>query len=328
MLPSPPSSRSTSQKDYIAALDLGTTTCRLLIAEVTPQGPHVVDSFVRVVRLGEGLATKGYISEAALDRTLTALMICAEKLKSYALVRTRYVATAACRNALNRNEVLQKIKIMTGLDFEVISVAEEARLAIVGCSDLLDSTTNYALGLDIGGGSTEIMWMELSPHKLPHIVECISLPLGVVILGETLHSMPNPRTGLQQIREDVSAAVRAFGEKLDIYTHFNHQDVQLIAASGTLTTLAALHLNLPRYDRHKVNGVYLTSQIIRDTMDKLYQMTREERLFHPCIGPSRADLVLGGVAIFDGVYNVFPVESVRVADRGVREGLLLDLMHQ
>lgn len=315
-------------KEYIAAIDLGTTTCRLLIAEVTPKGPHVVDSFVRVVRLGEGLATKGYISEAALDRTITALVICAEKLKSYPLARTRYVATAACRNALNRNEVLQKIKVITGLELEVISVVEEARLAIVGCSDLLDNSTNYALGLDIGGGSTEIMWMELSTNKLPHIVECISLPLGVVVLGETLHHMPNPRTGLQQIKEDVSTAVRAFAGKLDIYTHFDRKDIQLIAASGTLTTLAALHLDLPRYDRHKVNGVYLSSEVIRNTMDNLYQMTREERLNHPCIGSSRADLVLGGVAVFDGLYTVFPVDSVRVADRGVREGLLLDLMHQ
>lgn len=315
-------------KDYIAALDLGTNTCRLLIAAVTPKGPQVVDSFVRVIRLGDELATKGHISEAATLRALSALATCANKLKSYKIQRLRCVATAACREASNREAFLEIIRSKTGLDLEVISTAEEARLAIIGCADLLDSSTRYAIAFDIGGGSTEVMWMELFPQKPPEIIEWISLPLGVVTLAETLRSTPGSYRPLQKIRKVVAKEIKTFCDKAFIYPHLRQKNIQLIGTSGTLTTLAALHMNLERYDRTRVSGFYLTPEIVNKTISSLYAMTHEERLLHPCIGPMRADLVLGGVAIFEGIYDVFPVNPVRVADRGVREGLLVDLMRQ
>lgn len=317
---------NSQSKEYIAALDLGTTTCRLLIAEVTPQGPHVVDSFVRIIRLGEGLATEGRISQAALSRALAALTVCARKLKGYKIKKIRCVATAACRQAANREEFLETILLKTGLELEVISTKEESRLAIMGCADLLDASTRYAIGFDIGGGSTEVMWMELFPDKLPEIIECVSLPVGVVTLGEALQKLPAPYPFLRKIRKEVANDIKAFSDKSMISPHVRKKNVQLIATSGTLTTLAALHIKLDRYDRKKVNGLLLSSTILRATIANLYGMTRGERLLQPCIGPTRADLVLGGVAIFEGIYDVFPIDPVRVADRGVREGLLRDLL--
>jgi len=311
---------------YIAALDLGTNTCRLLIAIITPDGPKVVDSFVRVIRLGDELATKGHISEEAIRRALTALTICAEKIKSYKITRKRCVATAACREASNREAFLEVIRSRTGLDLEVISTGEEARLAIVGCADLLNLSTRYAIAFDIGGGSTEVMWMELFPHKPPEIIQWTSLPLGVVTVAETLRKEPSSLSFLRKIRKAVATEMKTFCDKAYIYPQLRRKNIQLIGTSGTVTTLAALYMNLERYDRNRVNGLHLTPQIIKQTVSALYTMTPESRLLHPCIGPMRADLVMGGVAIFEGIYDVFPINPVLVADRGVRQGILLDLM--
>jgi len=314
-----------SAREHIVALDLGTTTCRLLIAEITPEGYQVVDSFVRVLRLGDELATKGHISEEAKRRALAALSICAEKINSYKIKHMRFVATAACREASNREEFLKEIRLKTGLEIEVISAAEEARLAIVGCADLLDTSTRYAIAFDIGGGSTEVMWMELFSHKLPQIIQWTSLPLGVITVGETLRHESEPSIFLQKIRNAVALEMKTFCDKAYIHPQLRKKNIQLIGASGTITTLAALYMNLDRYDRMRVSGLQLTSEVVRRTIANLYAMSPEKRLLHPCIGPTRADLVMGGVSIFEGIYDVFPIDPVRVADRGVREGILLDL---
>lgn len=315
-------------QEYLAALDLGTNTCRLLIGKRTPQGVQVVDSFVRVIRLGDELATKGHISKEAIKRAVSALSICAKKIKSYSVARGRYVATATCRMASNREEFLRTILTKAGLDLEVISTAEEARLSIMGCADLMDSSTRYAIAFDIGGGSTEVMWLELFPNKLPEIIEWISLPLGVVTVADRLRQHSSPEECLLNIRKFVAKEVKSFCDKAYIYPQLVKNNIQLIGTRGTVTTLAALHKNLDRYDRLKVNGVLLTPDIIKRTVSNLYGMSVEKRLLHPCIGPLRSELVLGGVAIFEGIYDVFPINPVRVADRGVREGILLDLETQ
>lgn len=314
-------------QDFIAALDLGTNTCRLLIAARTPNGPQIVDSFVRVVRLGDELATKGHISKKALERALSALRICSSRLQEYNLIRKRYVTTAVCREASNRDDFLNLIRIETGLELEVISTAEEARLAIVGCADLLDTSTRYAIAFDIGGGSTEVMWMELFPHKLPEIIHWTSLPLGVVTVAETLKTEASSVAFLKKIRKAVAEEMKVFCDKAFIYPHLRRNNIQLIGTSGTVTTLAALHMNLNRFDRTLVNGFQLTSEMIKRTISSLYAMTPEQKFRHPCIGPMRAGLVMSGVAIFEGIYDVFPINPVRVADKGVREGILFDLMH-
>lgn len=313
-------------KEYIASLDLGTNTCRLLIAEVTPDGPKVVDSFVKVVRLGDELATKGHISKEAARRALSALKICAEKLKAYPITRGRYIATATCRQASNRQEFLDVIRSQAGIQLEVISPAEEARLAILACADLLDSSTRYAIAFDIGGGSTEIMWMELFSQKHPEIIECMSLPLGVVTVAEMTRFNKMPLASLQKIRKLVAKEAKSFSDKAHIYPQMRKNNVQLIGTSGTVTTISAIHMKLERYDRTRVSGQLLTPEMINKTISSLFSMSVEERLIHPCIGPMRSELVLGGMAIFQGIYDVFPINPVRVADRGLREGILLDLM--
>ncbi len=318
----------TGPVETIAAIDLGTTTCRLLIAEVSSKGSHIVDSYVRVLRLGDELATKGHISKEASLRAISALKVCSEKLSMHKVSRMRCVATAACRTASNRDEFLEAIRKNTGLELEVISSAEEARLAIVGCSDLLDMSTRYAIAFDIGGGSTEVMWMELFPGKLPEIIQWTSLPLGVVTVAETLRNEPSPKDFLMKVRKAVALEMKSFCDKAFIYPQLRKQNIQLIGTSGTVTTLAALYMNLDRYDRTLVNGLKLTPEIVKQTISTLYGMTSNERLLHPCIGPLRADLVMGGVAIFEGIYDVFPINPVRVADRGVREGILVDLMQK
>lgn len=313
-------------QDYIAALDLGTNTCRLLIAEKTPQGPHVVDSFVRVVRLGDELATKGHISQEGMRRALAALKICAQRLKEYPIAHKRYVTTAICREASNSKEFLELIRLQVGLELEVISTAEEARLAIMGCADLLDASTRYAIAFDIGGGSTEVMWMELFCHKPPEIIHWTSLPVGVVTVAETLKHEVSSFKFLQKVRKAVADEMKAFCDKAFIYPQLKKKNIQLIGTSGTVTTLAALHMNLERYDRTQVNGLQLSPEVVKRTISSLYAMTPEKQLLHPCIGPQRAGLVMGGIAIFEGIYDVFPIDPVRVADRGVREGILMDLM--
>lgn len=313
-------------QEHVAALDLGTNTCRLLIAAITPSGPQVVDSFVRVIRLGDELATKGHISKEATQRAVRTLSICAEKIKNYNVSRSRLVATAACRTASNREAFLNEIRIKTGLELEVVSPAEEARLAIIACADLLDSSTRYAIAFDIGGGSTEVMWMELFPHKLPEIIQWTSLSLGVVTVAETLRHEPSPLVFLKKIRKAVAKEMKSFCDKAFIHPQLRKNNIQLIGTSGTVTTLAALYMNLDRYDRTRVSGLQLTPEMVKQTIANLYAMTPERRLLHPCIGPMRAELVMGGVAIFEGIYDIFPINPVRVADRGVREGILLDLM--
>lgn len=319
-------SETASPTEYLASLDLGTNACRLLIAKATAEGPQVVDSFVKIIRLGDELASKGHISEEAIKRAISALKICSEKIKAYPIKRGRYIATAACREASNSEEFIQQIHKNTGLELEIISYTEEARLAILACADFLETTTRYAIAFDIGGGSTEVMWFELLPQQYPELIDCISLPFGVVTVAEATRFNKDPRGALQKIRKEVSQKLKRFCDKAQIYPQLRKKNVQLIGTSGTVTTLSAIHLNLERYDKKRVSGHRLTPEMITKTISSLYSMTVEERLLHPCIGPMRSELVLGGIAIFQGIYDIFPINPVHVADRGVREGILLDLM--
>lgn len=314
--------------DLYAALDLGTNACRLLIAQKGDQDHQVIDSFARVVRLGDELASHRRISREAHGRALTALRVCAEKINEYKIVapKIRCVATAACRQAVNGLTFVQDVKNETGLELEIVSAEEEARLAIVGCADLLETNTRYAVAFDIGGGSSEVMWMELIPGELPQIIDWISLPLGVVTVAHTLREVPEEKPFLDEIRQNVRKTVQSFADRCRIHPHLRNNNVQMIGTSGTVTTLAALLKNLDRYDRSEVNGLRLSSDDIQKTTSRLYKMPIERRLLHPCIGPGRAGLVMGGVSIFQGIYDAIHIDPVIVADRGVREGILVDLM--
>lgn len=312
-----------------AALDLGTNNCRLLIAAPTQDGFRVVESFSRIVRLGDGLSRTGRLDEAAMDRALAALGICAEKLARRRPKRLRAVATQACRIAENGREFVERVADRTGIRLTIIAPEEEAKLAVAGCLNLLDRSMEAALVVDVGGGSTELCWVDLKASKpgKASIAAWLSIPAGVVTLAERFPEQAG--TGwfeamVAYVRGEIESFPRADGLK----TVFEAGRGHLIGTSGAITSLAGMHLGLRRYDRSRVDGLWLTSNDCDAAANRLVQLGVEGRAAEPCIGPERADLVLAGAAILRAVQDVWPCERVRVADRGLREGILLSLMSE
>lgn len=310
-----------------AALDLGTNNCRMLIAKRTQQGFHVIDSFSRITRLGEDLAQSGLLSQDAMERTLKALSVCAKKLQSRNVKFVRSVATEACRRAKNAELFLERVERETGIMLEAIPPVEEASLALTGCASLLNLHKPKALVFDIGGGSTEIMWIELDRLGDPQVVDVISLPIGVVTVAEK-YASANEVTGenYQIIQDRVTQEIRAFSERNQIVEQVEAAQVQMLGTSGTVTTLGAIYLRLPRYLRSKVDGMKLPFEEIFRVSETLTKMNCDERAAHPCIGTNRADLVLAGCAILEALCKLWPVGELTIADRGIREGILLKLM--
>ncbi|CAA7614677.1 putative exopolyphosphatase [Magnetospirillum sp. LM-5] len=310
-----------------AALDLGTNNCRMLVARPALVGFRVIDAFSRVTRLGEGLAASGRLSDAAMDRTILALKACAEKMGRNRVTHARLVATEACRRADNCAEFGERVFAETGLDLDIISPEEEAALALAGCASLMRPGLPWALVFDIGGGSTEVAWVDLSSGR--HDVKGIqSLPLGVVTLTEHLGERLFSADGYDQAVEAIAARLAPFDQRHGIGQHLVDGLVQMMGTSGTVTTLGALHLRLDRYDRTLVDGLDLGFADIAAVTRWLHDLTPSQRAGHPCIGPERADLVIAGCAILEAVCRTWPLNTLRVADRGVREGVLLGLMRE
>ena len=309
-----------------AALDLGTNNCRLLVARPRDDGFRVIDAFSRIVRLGEGLGQNGRLSEPAMSRTIDALKVCAQKIQRRGVTHARHVATEACRRAANCQDFLGRVERETGLVLEIITSHEEAELALTGCSPLLDPARPYALMFDIGGGSTEVLWLKVGQRRSLELIDLVSLPYGVVGLSET-HGADE---ALTQWYADTSAEVAEllapFEARHAIARHIAQGQVQMLGSSGTVTTLAGVHLGLPRYDRAYVDGTYLAFDQIDRVSRRLAGLTGAKRAEAPCIGRERADLVVAGCAILDAICRTWPVGVLRVADRGVREGILLGLM--
>jgi len=314
----------------LAALDLGTNNCRLLVARQAGSGFRVVDAFSRIVRLGEGLAATGALSDAAMARTLDALRICAEKIAARKVAAGRYVATEACRRAATCEAFLARVQEEVGLEIEIISSREEAGLVVAGCAPLLHPRIPYAIVFDIGGGSTEIVWLRFARapdgRRNPHILGAVSLPFGVVTLTDRFGGAEvSPATYRLMIAE-AAAALIPFERTHRIGHHVRAGRVQMLGSSGTVTTLAGIHLALPRYIRAMVDGSMLTFEQIAAVSAHLAGLDFAGRAANPCIGHERADLVLSGCAVLDAICATWPVGRLRVADRGVREGILLDLM--
>jgi exopolyphosphatase/guanosine-5'-triphosphate,3'-diphosphate pyrophosphatase len=310
-----------------AALDLGTNNCRLLIACPTGDGFRVVDSFSRIIRLGEGISATGCISEPAIERAIAALSICRDKIQSKKAKRLRLIATEACRAASNADGFRDRVAAETGIRLEVIDRETEATLAVVGCSPLLDPHGRGAILFDIGGGSTELVRIERDPDRhdaTPRIKAWMSIPLGVVTLAEHFGGKEvTPQSYASMVRE-VEQYVAPFaaehGEDL--------KDMHLLGTSGTVTTLAGVHLNLARYDRRRIDGVWMSDSELTATIARLLRMSYQERAANNCISVERADLVLAGCAILDAIRHAFPLPRLRVADRGLREGMLVEMMRE
>jgi exopolyphosphatase/guanosine-5'-triphosphate,3'-diphosphate pyrophosphatase len=313
-----------------AALDLGTNNCRLLVARANGGGFRVIDAFSRIVRLGEGVNATGILSEAAILRTLDALKVCAAKIAHRGVTRARYVATEACRRAENCESFLDRVRQATGIAIETITTEEEARLAVNGCASLLDPTLPYAIVFDIGGGSTELVWLRLpaDPAREPEILGVVSLPFGVVTFTERYGGDAIAGEDYEAMVGEALAAMSEFARRHDIAAVVAGGGVQMLGSSGTVTTLAGIHLGLPRYNRNVVDGSTLLFDDISAVSERLAAVDFAERAAHPCIGIERADLVVAGCAILQAICRLWPVGRLRVADRGVREGILFDLLAQ
>ncbi len=313
-----------------AALDLGTNNCRLLIARRSGGGFRVVDAFSRIVRLGEGLTATGALSDAAIERTLEALKVCAGKIGQRNVARARYVATEACRQAANCAAFLARVRAEIGIEIEIISTAEEARLVVGGCAPLLHPRIPYAIVFDIGGGSTEIVWLrqagagEGRGHL--EILGSVSLPFGVVTFTERFGGIEVSPAIYRAMVAEAERALAPFEEAHAIRREVRARQVQMLGSSGTVTTLAGVNLALPRYVRAMVDGCTLTFEQIDIVSRHLARLDIEGRAANPCVGRERADLVLSGCAILDAICATWPVGRLRVADRGIREGILFDLM--
>lgn len=324
---------SDSGSPLYAALDLGTNNCRLLIAQPTRPGQfRVVDAFSRIVRLGEGLGASGRLSQDAMDRSIEALKVCAAKLKTREIRKTRLIATEAARAAENGEAFLERVLAETGLELEIINRETEARLAVSGCSSLVGRETKSVVLFDIGGGSSEIAVIKIgetrSSRLANHITHWTSLPVGVVTLSERHGGQDVTPQGFEAMVQEVQGMLSSF-DCPAIQTLENPGDengFHLIGTSGTVTTLAGVHLDLPRYDRRKVDGLWLSDDEVSAMQARLLSWDFTARAANPCIGPDRADLVLAGCAILEAIRRRWPSERMRVADRGLREGLLTDMM--
>ncbi len=314
-------------QEIYAALDLGTNNCRLLIVRPTPDGFRVIDAFSRIVRLGEGLAQSGQLSTHAIRRAIEALKVCAHKIRYRGVTHARLIATEACRQAINGATFCQQVKDETGLELEVVDRETEARLAAIGCAPLIDPQMEGAVLFDIGGGSSELVWLDRGKKNAPPDLKgWVSLPVGVVNLSEKYGGIDVTPGIYDAMVADVHNMLEAFPRHREIAQHLHN--LHLLGTSGTVTTLAGVYLDLAYYERQKVDGIWLSNAATKAVIARLRSMSYEERSNNPCIGPERADLVLAGCAILDAIFRVFPCSRLRVADRGLREGMLLEMMHK
>jgi exopolyphosphatase/guanosine-5'-triphosphate,3'-diphosphate pyrophosphatase len=314
-----------------AALDLGTNNCRLLVARPTGDSFRVVDAFSRIIRLGEGLSASGRISEAAIDRALAALAVCRDKMRNRGVTRTRLIATEACRAAGNRLEFLARVRAEVGLELEIVDRETEALLAATGCTPLFDPEAEGVILFDIGGGSSELIRLGRGEAArggppIPEIRDWVSLPVGVVTLAERHGGIRVDRPLYETMVAEVAAYVAPFAaaHRPDLALDTIH----MLGTSGTVTTIAGVYLDLPRYDRRQVDGCWLRAAEVSGVLERLLAMSYDQRVANPCIGAERADLVLAGCAILEAIRRAFPCERLRVADRGLREGMLVQLMRE
>ena len=321
-----PASQPFVPRQAYAAIDLGTNNCRLLIARPSGESFTVIDAFSRVVRLGEGVAQTGRLSEEAMNRALAALKVCAEKLKRRRVRLARSVATEACRRAENGDDFINRVREETGIVLDVISAREEARLAVLGCHILLEEGDGPALIFDIGGGSTELVLID-AMTETPRMIDWVSVPWGVVSLTESCAGEENSPEARASRYDQMRTLVReSFADFAGRTAPLAGQEVRLLGTSGTVTTLASLHLELPQYDRRAVDGLIVPAHSMRSISQRLAGMSATERADMPGLGRERSDLVIAGCAILESILDIWPADRLGVADRGIREGILRSLI--
>ncbi len=320
-----PSERGRITPPSFAAVDLGTNNCRLLVGTPTRDGFRVLDSFSRIVRLGEGLQASGRLGDEAMERAMVALHCCAQRIARRDVRGLRAIATEACRQAENGGAFLARIRAETGLPVAAITTREEVELALESCAPLLAGDGRRALLFDIGGGSTELAWVRLG-EGAPRVIGHVSLPVGIITLFERYGEQAQTEAGFAAMVDDVVARLRGFEAVHCIGHEIRQGGVRLLGTSGTVTTLAGIVLDLPRYSRAAVDGVVLLHREAAAAVERLRALGSAGRAAHCCVGTERADSVLPGCAIFAAIQQLWPAPQVVVADRGLREGMLLRMM--
>jgi exopolyphosphatase/guanosine-5'-triphosphate,3'-diphosphate pyrophosphatase len=330
-----PQPQARGRRPLFGGIDLGTNNCRMLLGTPSPQGFHVLDSFSRVVRLGEGLYETGRLSAVAMERAIASLRICAERAQRWAEtaseggiggLKLRAIATEACRQAENGADFVARARAATGLPLEIINAREEAELAVESCAPLIGKSVRRALLFDIGGGSTEIAWVRVEPGHPPALIGYVSLPIGVVTLSERCAQTCYSPCGFSRLVDDIVTLLRPFETVHRIGEEIRRGGVQMLGTSGTVTTLAGVSLKLDRYRRGLVDGVALDRSAVEAALAETRALGRDGLSRHPCIGAERVDYVLPGCAIFAAIHELWQVPELVVADRGLREGMLLRLM--
>lgn len=328
----PAVARPVRRRMIFGGIDLGTNNCRMLVGTPTAKGIQVLDSFSRVVRLGEGLYETGRLSSVAMERAIASLDICAERVRRWEngnqsdRVRLRAIATEACRQAENGAEFIRMARAKTGLPLEIINPREEAELAVESCESLLRRAGRRAVLFDIGGGSTEVAWVRLDSGGRPGLIGYLSVPVGVVTLAERCAGVCYEPDGFARLVADVGAMLRPFEEVHRIGEEIRRGGVAMVGTSGTVTTLAGVSLKLDRYRRGRVDGVSLTRAAVDQALVETRALGREGLSRHPCIGHERVEFVLPGCAIFAAIHELWQVPHLTIADRGLREGMLMRLM--
>jgi exopolyphosphatase/guanosine-5'-triphosphate,3'-diphosphate pyrophosphatase len=325
--------RRAGRRPVFGGIDLGTNNCRMLVGTPSGQGFQVLDSFSRVVRLGEGLYETGRLSAVAMDRAIASLSICAERARRWAMdtgsgpLRLRAIATEACRQAENGAEFISRARRATGLPLEIIHPREEAELAMESCAPLIAQSGRRVLLFDIGGGSTEIAWVRVNgANAAPELIGYLSLPIGVVTLSERCVEVCYSEAGFAKVVADVTAMLRPFEAVHRISREIAQGGVRMVGTSGTVTTLAGVSLKLERYRRGLVDGISLNRPAVDAALAEARALGRQGLSRHPCIGADRVDFVLPGCAIFAAIHELWQVPELLVADRGLREGMLMRLM--
>jgi exopolyphosphatase/guanosine-5'-triphosphate,3'-diphosphate pyrophosphatase len=327
-----PRPRRSGRRPVFCGIDLGTNNCRMLLGTPSAHGFHVLDSFSRVVRLGEGLYETGRLSPVAMDRAIASLQICADRAQRWADgqgaggMRLRAIATEACRQAENGADFIAQARAATGLPLEIINAREEAELAVESCAPLIGKEVRRALLFDIGGGSTEIAWVRVQPDETPVLIGYVSLPIGVVTLSERCAQTCYSAAGFTRVVDDIAAMLRPFEAVHRIGEEIRRGGVQMLGTSGTVTTLAGVSLKLERYRRGLVDGVSLNRDAVDSALAEARALGRDGLSRHPCIGAERVDYVLPGCAIFAAIHELWQVPELIVADRGLREGMLMRLI--
>jgi len=337
-----PAPKPPDPSELYAALDLGTNSCRMLVAQPKGSQFHVVDSFSKNVQLGAGLERSGRLGRASMDRTVQAMRICRQKLERHGVKRMRLVATEACRRATNASDFIGQVRRETGLQLEIIQPEEEARLAVISCAPLVSTRTEQLLVVDIGGGSTELVWIDLSsvpqrerpraimrlhagfhpqasPFPAAKVVDWISVPLGVATLRDQFRDVLDDSARFALMSWFFEESLAEFAPYKDEQAR---EGFQIVGTSGTVTTVAASHLGLKRYDRTKVDGLRMTSDQIDRVIRSYLDMGPEGRRRDPRIGTDRQALIMSGAAILQALLRCWPTDRLSVADRGLREGLL------